>query len=162
VGAVAELFDISCFVATPKFDNITNVTFAAWADALSSLTTQKIIEMAGFSPLPILGQHYFIQGSTSGAVVPVWDFTSSGVTKGNVDAFVNAAKDLSVPSYRPAIDVPSLQLHGVNGKLATTILRLEDVSGQPPSTCSGSGSLSVKYTAFYCELSDAVCMSNRH
>jgi hypothetical protein len=125
-------------------------------DAPSSLTSQKVVERAGFSPLPLLGHHYFIAGPTSGTIIPVWDFTSSGVTKGNANAFVNAAKDLSVASTRPAIDVPSLQLHNISGNLATMIYRLEDVSGQPLSTCSGSSSLSVKYTALYCESTDVL------
>jgi hypothetical protein len=65
---------------------------------------------------------------------------------------VIGAKDISVLAARPTIDVPALQLHGASGGLASKIYRLETVNGQPPASCTGSGPLSVKYTALYCEL----------
>jgi hypothetical protein len=105
----------------------------------------------GYFPTLILGQHYFVAPTPGAAIVPKWDFTSSGATAGNANAFVTGAKDVSIPGARPAIDVPSLQLHNTTGELATTIYRLETVNGQPPATCTGSGSISVKYTALYCE-----------
>jgi hypothetical protein len=135
------------------FNAITNISYAAWMHAPAALTTQEVIEHAGFSPVPVLGQHYFIAPSAGAAIVPKWDFTSSGATKGNANAFVIGAKDLSAPAARPTIDVPSLQLHNTTGSLATTIYRLEAVNGQPPASCTGSGSISVKYTALYCESS---------
>jgi hypothetical protein len=93
--------------------------------------------------------------------VPKWDFTSSGATKGNKNAFVTGAKDASAPANRPTIDVPSLQLHNTTGSLATIIYRLETVNGQPPASCSGSGTISVKYTALYCKLTCTHSFSDR-
>jgi hypothetical protein len=130
----------------PRFDKITNQTYATWAH---TSTAQQALAQAGYSGA-ILGQHYFVTPSPGAAIAPKWDFTSSGATKGNKNAFVIGAKDVGVAGARPTIDVPSLQLHNTSGALATTIYRLESVNGQPPASCSGSGALSVKYTALYC------------
>jgi hypothetical protein len=130
---------------------LTNITYDIWAHAAPATTTQEVIRhSATFSLLPVLGQHYFVQLTPNASIVPKWDFTSSGATKGNKNAFVTGAKDFSAAGARPAIDVPSLQLHNTTGELATTIYRLGTVNGQPPSNFTGSKAISVKYTALYC------------
>lgn len=44
-GAVAELFDISCFYNSSSFWSIQDVVFAAWESAPSYLTPQEIISL---------------------------------------------------------------------------------------------------------------------
>jgi hypothetical protein len=151
LGNVAELYDISCFASSPFLNDITNTTYAAWKLAPPSLTTQKVIQNAGFSLLPVLGQLYFIEPSPGAATIAKWDFTSSGATKGNPDAYTIDAADVIVLGNRPDIDIGNIQLHSIGGKLATLIYRLQMVGGRPPSSCSGSGSISVKFTGLYCK-----------
>jgi hypothetical protein len=141
-GAVADLFDVSCNYRTIGFSNITNATFDLWSE--SSIPWQT-------TNAPLLGHHYFVHPTPGAAIAPEWDFTTTGVTKGNANAYVIGAKDVSVAGAHPTVDVPSLQLHNISGKLATSIYRLATVNGQPPANCSGSGSLFVKYTALYGE-----------
>ena len=88
----------------------------------------------------------------SGTLSPEWDFTSSGKTKGNANAFVIGAKKAALAAPTPATDVPWLQLAGTSGKLATSIYRVVTKGGQAPTTCKpGSADISVKYASQYCK-----------
>jgi len=152
VGAVAELFDISCLSGTPLFTTIQNGAFDLWDKAPASLTAQDIIQKLGSRPI-ILGQHYFVANPLpapgSPALSPKWDFTSDS-EKGNAQAFVIGAKVGDLPAPTGKSDVDWLQLKSVEGELASTIYRVDTKSGQPPSSCTaGAPLLSVKYTAIY-------------
>jgi len=152
VGAVAELFDISCLYGTPEFSKVQDDSYTLWSEAPSSLTAQDVISDLGCKP-PVLGQHYFVPNPNpapgSPAISPKWDFTS-GAEKGNSNAFVIAAKVGDIPAPTGKDDVDWLQLKKVQGELADSVYRVATKAGQPPASCAaGSPVLSVKYTSIY-------------
>ena len=135
VGAVAQLYDISC-LGKAQFDSIQTDAFASWSacpdtDPLGTGLTQAM--QAEFN-VTQTGLHYFVK--QGGNNVPVWDLTGSGPFKGNKDAIVFANKTKSVPSPDGASNVAWLELVKVSGGLATKIYRLNTVSGQPASSVS--------------------------
>jgi hypothetical protein len=140
----------------PNSNNIPAMALKAWEAAPSSMTIQQVISgMSKINYFPIssnvLGQHYFIRPTPGGAISPKWDFTSSGATKGNANAFVVGAKDAQLAAPNAAADVAWLQLHGTSGQLATSVYRVLTAGGQPPASCAaGSADISVKYTSDYC------------
>jgi len=151
VGAVAELFDVSCLNPS-SYDEFTQLAFDAWKDASKELTAADLItDLAFIDPKVVLGQHYFITNPITGSgLSPKWDFTSAS-EKGHPDAFAVGAKvgDLPAPTD-PATNIDWLQLKVVQGDLATQIYRVETKGGQPPSSCTpGSAEISVKYTSQY-------------
>jgi hypothetical protein len=161
IGAVAELYDASCLVGTPLFDNVQDIAFRIWNSLPKAVTAQEVItagsklggqlSSAGLSSV-ILGQHYFVANpSGTGAAVPKWDFTSSGKTTGNTDAYVIGSKTGNIASPKGSTEnVDWLSLKAVQGKLATQIFRTDTVSGQPPASCTpGSPNISVKYASKY-------------
>jgi len=145
VGAVAELFDISCLSGNPlAFKNIQDVWFADWSRMPESFTVFDLVK-ENKGNRDVLGQHYFIQNGT--AIAPKFDFTSAS-QKGNPDAYSVCAKvgDLPVSSS----NVDWLSLKSVEGDLAAMVYRVDTRSGRPPASCvAGSPLLSVKYTAKY-------------
>ncbi|OCH85780.1 hypothetical protein OBBRIDRAFT_838704 [Obba rivulosa] len=151
VGALAELFDISC---TPEvlFDAVTDVIFDAWKDAPASITTAELIDtLAIFDPPFILGQHFFITNPITGSgLSPKWDFTSASL-KGHSDAFAVGAKvgDLPAPTDN-VTNIDWLQLNVVQGDLASEIFRIQTRGGQPPTSCTpGSPEIFIRYAAQY-------------
>jgi hypothetical protein len=87
----------------------------------------------------ILGQHYFVTNPITGVgISPKWDFTSSGQTAGNPNAFVIAAKVASIPAPTGPNDVAWLSLDSVQGELATQVFRTDTRGGQPPASVSTS------------------------
>lgn len=141
VGAVAELFDLSC-AKDSSFGDLTDVAFAFWKVTPKDVTTQDIIKTLAFidpafkTPI-ILGQHYFVTNPTTGTgVSPKWDFTSASL-KGHTDAFVVGARigDLAAPT-NPATNVDWLALNAAQGNLADEVFRVETRGGQPPSSVS--------------------------
>jgi len=152
VGAVAELFDISCLSGTPAFSTIQNDAYGIWNHAPTSVTAQDVIKKLGRNPL-VLGQHYYVPNpnTTAGnpAISPKWDFTS-GAEKGNAQAYVVGAKIGDLPAPTGKSDVDWVQLKKVEGELADTVYRVDTKGGQPPTSCTaGAPLLSVKYTAQY-------------
>jgi hypothetical protein len=159
-GAVAELFDASCLVGTPCFEDVQDIAFQLWKSFPEPATAQDVFT-AGHNisrqlshqgiPNFILGQHYFIANpSGTGSAVPKWDFTSSGPTAGNQDAYVIGSKTGGIPSPDGHQNVDWLALAGVQGKLAKQIFRTDTVAGQPPASCTpGSPVISVKYASKY-------------
>ncbi|KAF8230316.1 hypothetical protein L208DRAFT_1041965, partial [Tricholoma matsutake] len=151
-GAVAELFDISCFYNSSSFWSIQDVVFAAWESAPSYLTPQEIISLF-FSTNSSFGlnegQHYFVTNPTGKGIEPKWDFTSQGTNAGNKNAFVVAAANISVPAPRPAYDIPWVKLNAIQGYLAQEVYRVDTRGGLPPSSCTGSSSITVRYAAKY-------------
>jgi hypothetical protein len=171
VGAVAELFDMSCLTGTPLSTTIQNDAFTIWDKAPSSFTTQDIIKKICRNPI-VLGQHYFVPNpkpaAGSPAISPKWDFTHDA-KNGNAAAYVIGAKvaSLAAPTGNLA-DVDWLQLKSIDGQLADAIYRVETKGGQSPASVSKAGHygstsliylqcttgappLSVKYTSQYCE-----------
>lgn len=152
VGAVAQLFDMSCLIGTPLSTTIQNDAFNIWNNAPSSFTAQDIIKTLCPHPL-VLGQHYFVPNPNpavgSPTISPKWDFTADS-EKGNAEAFVIGAKVGDLPAPTSKSDVDWLQLKNVEGQLADTIYRVETKGGQPPSSCTaGAPLLTVKYTSQY-------------
>jgi len=151
VGALADLFDISCF-SEQSFDSLTDILFDAWKEAPSQITTAELIDtLAVFHPPFILGQHFFITNPITGSgLSPKWDFTSASL-KGHADAFAVGAKvgDLLAPTDS-ATNIDWLQLNVVQGDLASQIFRIQTRGGQPPTSCTpGSPEIFVRYAAQY-------------
>jgi len=152
VGAVAELFDISCLSGSPEFNKIQNDAFKIWNNSASSVRPQQVIKKLGHD-LPVLGQHYYVPNPNittgSPAISPKWDFTS-GAENGDAEAYVIGAKVASLPAPSGKNDIDWVQLKKVEGALADAIYRVDTKGGQPPASCTaGAPLLSVKYTAQY-------------
>ncbi|TFK49040.1 putative malate dehydrogenase [Heliocybe sulcata] len=132
IGAVAEVFDISCLYGTPAFHSIQNTAYDVWDKAPPSMTAQSVISM--LSDLP----------------VKMWDFTSAAYA-GNAAAYAVGAKTGDMVSPDGAVDVDWLQLKVVKGALASTVYRMNTVAGQLPGSCSPGDTTvqSVKYTSKY-------------
>lgn len=134
-GAVAELFDISCFRES-AFTSITDRVNAAWQAAPSGVTAQDIIStLAPFDPPFVLGQHFFIVNPITGSgLSPKWDFTSAS-EKGHPNAFVVGARtgDVHAPEDS-ATNVDWLSLNKAQGDLADQVFRVVTRGGQPPTS----------------------------
>jgi len=150
IGAVAELYDISCLVNTPELATIQNRAYDLWS-AIPSKESAEIPTCLKDLDFLKLGLHYFITNPVTGSgLSPEWDFTSTGSNAGNKNAFVVAAKVGDLPAPTGSADVDWLSLKNVEGDLATQIFRVATVKGQPPASCTpGSAPISVKYTAQY-------------
>ncbi|OAX36774.1 hypothetical protein K503DRAFT_772207 [Rhizopogon vinicolor AM-OR11-026] len=147
-GAVAELFDTSCLYGTPAFDSAPTVVYDAWSAAYDLVTPQELITTLGLLPNPtVLGQHYYVPNPVGTGLSPKWDFTSSGATAGNPNAYVIGVKVGDLPSSNSS-NIDNLMINGIEGELATEIFRVESNGGQPPSQCSDAN-ITVKYTAQY-------------
>jgi hypothetical protein len=139
-GAVAELFDISCLTETPDFATIQDTAYASLpADPPYATSAEVISLMQELKLSTILGQHYFVPTPTTHiGISPNWDFTSSGPTAGNLNAFVIAAKVASIPAPTGSNDVDWVSLTSVQGELATQVFRTDTKGGQPPALVSPS------------------------
>ncbi|KAF8893179.1 hypothetical protein CPB84DRAFT_1783384 [Gymnopilus junonius] len=152
VGAVAELFDISCLAGTFFFESIQDIAIAAWEAAPPSLPASQIIsKLHSFSTPEILGQHYYVTNPITGSGInPKWDFTSQGADAGKADAFVVAAKVNDGGAPTGSKDIDWVQLGNIEGSLAKQVYRTDTRLGQPPASCTpGSAEIVVKYAAKY-------------
>jgi len=153
IGAVAELFDISCLYGTPAFGVIQDPLFDEWKNAPASVTPQIIISFLHPTKTPvILGQHYFIKNpvNETAGVSPKFDFTSQGANAGDFEAFVVAALAIGLPAPTGPQDVAWVRLTNVEGDLAQEVYRVDTRGGQPPPSCTpGSADITVKYAAKY-------------
>ncbi|KZP25027.1 hypothetical protein FIBSPDRAFT_856406 [Athelia psychrophila] len=111
LGAVAELFDVSCLVSQPSFASLQDTAFARWTASTAPKTPEALIAH------------------------PKWDFTSN-VDAGNANAFVIGAKTGDLPAPTGTSDVDWLQLKAVEGDLASTVYRTDTRGGQPPASVS--------------------------
>ncbi|KAJ3821562.1 putative malate dehydrogenase [Lentinula raphanica] len=151
VGALAELFDISCLYGEPGFDELTSVTSLLWNAAPPALTPAEIISFGEKYDLSfVLGEHYFVVNPVTGSgLSPKWDFTSHAFA-GNPNAYVVGSKVDDVPAVTGSSDIDWLYLTNLTGSLANEIYRIETRGGQPPSSCTpGSNNITVKYTSLY-------------
>ena len=165
VGAVAELFDISCLVETSVFDTIQLPLFAAW-DAFDGISVQDFIDFFhAVNPPEILAQHYFVANPITGqGVSPKWDFTSSGNPRlvGNPNAFIVAKGKGSVPAPDSTVNVNWLDVVNIGGQagglVADEVFRTDTVGGQPPSSVC----ITLVYAAFDCADAFTSVSSARH
>ena len=137
VGTVAQMFDITSLYGTPEFLQIQDDAYSIWSDYPSTdpLELELAVQLSDEFDIDIIGQYYFIDGP-SGSLSPKWDFTSSGSTAGNPDAFVVATKVGGIPAPTGGQDIDWVELKGVEGKLASEIFRVYTHAGQPPSSVS--------------------------
>lgn len=133
VGALAELFDISCIsFDDPLFENIQTAAYQVWnaTQGISILDVEKALG----SGYPVLGQHYFIVNPFTGnGLSPVFDFRD-GLLHGDSTAFIvtNKTGDLAAPTGKQ--DVDWLELATVQGSVAKTTFRVDTRYGQPPAS----------------------------
>lgn len=131
-GAVAELFDVSCLAKNPSaLANIPEQAFTAWKNAAASVPVKQVKSV--LSGIPIgdsFGQHYFFKND-AGGISPKWDHTSTGSTKGNVNAFAVGKKLGGIPSPKGSTHVDWLSLEVISGELAD-VVRASVSSGSRP------------------------------
>jgi len=141
VGTVAQMFDITSLYGTPEFSQIQDDAYDTWSDCPTTdpLEPGLAFRLNRKFGIDVVGQYYFINGSTGG-LSPKFDFTSSGPTAGNPDAFVVAAKAGDIPAPTCSQDIDWVELNGVDGKLASVIFRVDTNAGKPPSSVSISRS----------------------
>jgi len=154
IGAVAELFDISCLQGTELFNTIQEPLFQAWANATSNITVQELIAtIPAFVPADlILAQHFFIPNPAGAGLSPVWDFRATQRFHGVADAlFVGKGVGALPDPVNPAVDITWLQVGRVSGSIADEVFRIDTVGGQPPTSCTfgTSPNISVRYTSQY-------------
>ncbi|KAF8315822.1 hypothetical protein DL93DRAFT_2227112 [Clavulina sp. PMI_390] len=132
IGAVANLFDISCAVNTP----LMNVSNAAATTLLKTLATKE-------SPIV---QHFFVTAPNNGTGVdPEFKQIKTGASS-------VLSKTASITSPQGSANVAWLQLTNIVGTLATSVYRVDTQLGQPPATCTpgtDTNVLSVDYSAKY-------------
>jgi hypothetical protein len=126
------LFDISCLYGTAEFDKVQDDAYEIWQNC-------DPYELHHGLKIPLVGHHYFI--SDNGTLRPKFDFTSTGPTQGNPDAFVVATKAVDVPAPNRVQDVDWLELTAVSGKFADEVFRVDTKGGQPPTNVSFFGSI---------------------
>ncbi|KAF8599521.1 hypothetical protein BDV93DRAFT_609239 [Ceratobasidium sp. AG-I] len=152
-GAVAKLFDLSCFTNSPWFPTIQNVVFDMGSTAKGQALISKIESVLKFTPLT-LGDHYFIPNPAVGGtgLTPDFDFRA-GVKKGDVNGFAAVKKLGNTPSPAGPANVDWLALQNIGGApggtLAQNIMRVDTKSGQPPASCTPNATIAVPYTAKY-------------
>ncbi|KAG2041256.1 hypothetical protein BDR03DRAFT_891623 [Suillus americanus] len=149
VGAVAELFDSSCLYDTPAFESAPTTVYNVWS-ATTGITIQEVIAILELThDSTVLGQHYYVPNPVGSGLSPKWDFTSSGVTAGNPNAYVIGAKTGDLPSSNSS-NIDNLMIKAVEGELASEVFRVDTNGGQPPTHCAaGDSNITVKYTAQY-------------
>ncbi|KZT51750.1 hypothetical protein CALCODRAFT_503164 [Calocera cornea HHB12733] len=143
VGALAQVFDISCI----QESKVISTNIAAMINEIQGIAggiglenwLGSLASMGGFK----LADHYF--DTSSGTLAPVFNFQVSG------GDFVIGKKlqDLPDPT-NPAVNVDWLQLTAVAGDAAKFLVREQTAGGQPPSSCAVENeTLQVPYAAKY-------------
>ncbi|GAB1524508.1 hypothetical protein RhiTH_007662 [Rhizoctonia solani] len=155
-GAVAKLFDISCLVNTPLFPGIQDMVYSVARNDRGQALVAKIETVLKAVPLTplVLGDHYLIPNPTTNGtgLTPVFDFRA-GIKKEDPSGFVAVKKLGNIPSPAGSSNVDWLMLQNlggtVGGTLASTVLRVDTKSGQPPASCTPNATISVPYTTKY-------------
>jgi len=151
VGAVAELFDISCLYGSALFNTIQEPLFEAWSDLSPEITITEAINFLPYAiPVDLIqAQHYFIP-NPAGGLSPVWDFRASQRFNGVNNALFVGKGRASLPDpVNAAENVAWLDVEHVSGDIATEVFRVHTVGGQPPTSCTPGTNISVKYTSQY-------------
>jgi len=150
IGAVAEVFDVSCFYKTFIFASLPDVVISAWKAAPPNLTIQDLLlalSPTSSSLVRVLGSHYFVVNPLTGqGINPKWDFTGHG----NPNAFVVASKVNATAAPTGSQDIDWVSLKALTGGLAQQVYRTDTRMGQPPASCTpGSPDIAVKYASSY-------------
>ncbi|KAF8892212.1 hypothetical protein BD779DRAFT_1386508, partial [Infundibulicybe gibba] len=146
IGAVAEMYDISCLLEHDLFDTIEEISYGLWFGANENITTADVGYTLGAVRPPVIGQHFFVKSDAPAGISPKWEFTLKGGEKRSV--VVTGAG--SVPSPHGKQNIPWLSLRGIEGDLAKQVFRTDTVGGVPPASCAaGSPPISVRYTSKY-------------
>jgi hypothetical protein len=137
IGAKAQMLDISTLFGTAEFDRIQDDAYDFWSnyEGTNPYDYDLAVQLYLKFSIDVIGQHYFIN-STNGTLSPKFDFTSSGPTAGNPEAFVVSTKIGDIEAPTGIQDVDWLELEGVSGDLAKEVLRVYTQAGQPPSSVS--------------------------
>jgi len=137
VGAVANLFDVSCFFDVQEL-NATDLSAVLPPLALNFLPQQDIFG------LPVLIKHFFIDLPGATAASPGFFSASNhvvGAKVGDVKSPINSTRD---------VDWLDLAAVANQGTLAKSVFRINTAGGQPPTSCAQQGqNLSVEYAAMY-------------
>ncbi|KAF5338354.1 hypothetical protein D9611_012523 [Ephemerocybe angulata] len=153
VGAVAELYDISCLGKSTLFTSVQDWLFGMWVDAPADLTSQALVSSYTLTRgSAVLGDHYFVPNpSGKPGNSPKWDFTSTGAFKGNKDAFVTVEKFAGSAAPTGPEDIDWVATNGIDGSLSAQVYRTDTREGQPPSSCQHGSSpdIQVKYGSKY-------------
>jgi Protein of unknown function (DUF3455) len=139
LGAVSQIFDVSCLFGGPEFSDIQEDAFKIWNECQDTDPLEpRIVQLfEQLWDIPIVGQHYFVDGNND-TLVPIFDFTSSGRTKGNKNAIFYGKKIEDVQSPDGGDDIDWLELQKVSGELADKLYRVFTVKGQPPASVGSS------------------------
>lgn len=124
VGAIAQLFDISC---------------------LDPSTFLSTIQSAHDTPLSVysdftsirsyLGEHTFVIASETNLIEPKFDFGLA--LNDEINGYVIGNKTGTIPSIDDSVDdVAWLELTALEGGLATTVFRVATIGGSPPPSVS--------------------------
>jgi len=135
IGAVAQLFDISCLAGTDIFESIQD--FAV--DSYTGSTDVKL-NFDGHDIYPIIFHDFISFGS---GIAPRFNLVETG-------QFTTLKKTGSITSPQGKENVDWLELSEVDGDLAKWVYRTDTVRGQPPASCdNGSPTISINYAAKY-------------
>ncbi|KAF8315818.1 hypothetical protein DL93DRAFT_2078520 [Clavulina sp. PMI_390] len=149
VGAVASLYDASCFADnTSLFNNLPqlvyNFVFAGGEGSKGGKSCSFKANDQDVSMEPTL-QHFFVPAPSGTGLAPRFNLDDSS-------KYGIMSKTASITSPDNAGDVAWLQLSPSQGNLASAIYRIHTYKGQPPTTpCTTPSSkvLSVNYAAQY-------------
>ena len=130
------MFDISCLYGTAEFDKVQNDAYDILrkCDTLDPSESNLANEFSHEFNIPLVGYHYHI--NDNGTLLPAFDLTSAGPTKGNPDAFVVTTKAVDVPAPDSRHDIDWVELKGLSGKFADAVFRVDTRGGQPPTSVS--------------------------
>ncbi|THU76455.1 hypothetical protein K435DRAFT_156896, partial [Dendrothele bispora CBS 962.96] len=147
-GALAGLIDLSC-TDESEYASIATEALSRWTDETNESNGNDFARNGGLGDLGVyLGEHFFVGN------IPRWDFSvPGGIFEGNKNAFVMgaqpAAASIPAPTDTGSGNVAWLYLLRQDGELADEIYRTDTRGGVAPQSCSGSGSIQVKYVAVY-------------
>jgi len=141
IGAVAELFDISCLASNEEvFDNIQEFAFRIANSPVGRVLGKHYY---GGSVIHPLINHYFDKNPVGSGIAPRFDLAGT-------NRFTTLKKTGGLTSPQGKKNVDWLELSEVAGDLSKVVYRTDTVRGQPPSSCRhGSPMISVNYAAKY-------------
>lgn len=129
IGAVATLFDASCF-----FNEIQSLSKKNSGDAVQAATNTVAAKHS-----IVLGHHFFVNNPTgTPGLSPTFDFRSDS-ERGDPTAFVITSKIGDIPApVNPTTNVDWLELAAIpgHGDLANNVFRIFTLGGQPPKSVS--------------------------
>lgn len=165
MGAIADIFDISCLYGKDLFEDLPDIAYEHWNNTpLGVSPTTALKKESGLTIPAILGDHYFVPNPiTKTGISPKWDFIRTH--KQDSKAVVVAARidGKPAPEGKEHIDWVYLKnVGGDTGHLADEVYRTHTRFGQPPASVSLSSSVLLKsiLTCYSALLGDLVFKSN--